>query len=99
MPEIQETKEIVTSKTPLRNRTIRRVNASAIRITKVSVEKTTRGLIVKLPLVAADYLQITDADTEIFATPVNGVVQLSSFQPNIAIPASRISEDDFVEQS
>ena len=95
MPE-QDSNPISTS--PIRRRTIRRVNASAIRITKVSVERTTRSLIVKLPLVAADYLQVGDGATEIFATPVNGVVQLSSFQPNIAIPASRISEDDFVEQ-
>ena len=83
---------------PHRRRTIRRVNASVMRVTKISVERTTRNLLVKLPLTAADYLNIEGSTAEIFATPLNGVVQLSGFQPNIAVPAARISEDDFVAQ-
>jgi hypothetical protein len=77
-------------------RTVRRARPQ-LRISRVSVEKTARFLVVKLPLTAVDYLNIEDSD-ELFAVPVNGVVQLSGFQPNLAIPVTRIAAEDFVEQ-
>ena len=49
-----------------------------------------------MPIAAARYLNLGPESTELFATPTGGVVQLSSFQPNIAIPVSKITEDDFV---
>jgi hypothetical protein len=70
---------------------------SQITISRVSVEKTSRTLVVKLPLAAAKYLNLGKA-RELFAVPINGVVQLSGFQPNIALPAAKIVAEDFVEQ-
>lgn len=68
-----------------------------IRISRVSVEKTGRNLIVKLPIAAARYLNIENVN-ELYAVPINGVVQLSGFQPNLTIPVTNIGAEDFVEQ-
>jgi hypothetical protein len=68
------------------------------RVTRVGIQRTARSIIVTLPASAGQYLNINEDTESLFAVPVNGVVQLANFQPNIAIPVSRISEDDFIEQ-
>jgi hypothetical protein len=70
-----------------------------IKIVKVGVAFDTRSVVIKLPIAAARYLNIDPENKDLFAVPVNGVVQLSNFQPNITIPVSRITEDDFETNS
>ena len=84
------------------NTTPTRILAKKVRtqvnISRVTIERTAKTLIVKLPLTAARYLHLDENSTELFATPINGVVQLSGFQPNMTIPVVNLTADDFMEQ-
>ena len=90
MPDTIPTPENTTRPT---TRSVR----SQIRISRVTVERSSRNLIIKLPISAAQYLNIGEQDS-VYATPINGVVQISGFQPNIAIPVASQTEEDYVEQ-
>ena len=66
-----------------------------VQITRVSVHRDAGNLIIKLPLDTVECLNLRDNAASLFAIPVNGVVQLSSFMPNVSIPVDHITEDDF----
>jgi hypothetical protein len=52
---------------------------------------------VRLPLKVAEYFQLDKP--EIYWTPINGVIQLSSGEPHMVIPAMNISADKFIPQA
>ena len=65
-------------------------------ISRVKVKVLSKKVVVELPKAAANYLRLTGESSQIYAVPINGVVQLASMAPTVTIPVSRITEDDFI---
>ena len=67
-----------------------------VRVNKVKiVENSADGLVVQFPPQAADYLKLKGKETDLFAIPTAGVVQLSAEVPSLAVPVSADVEEAF----
>lgn len=83
------------------------------RVTSKSVSRTTKALpmdgkdagksvVIELPDFAVEYLGIKKGklkDTPLFITPINGVIQISAYEPSVTIPAISENVEDFVAQA
>jgi hypothetical protein len=66
---------------------------------KAAVEIGRDSIVLTLPRKAADYLHLTENDTnEVFVAEVNNVIQISATPPNMSIPILSVTEDGFMPQ-